>query len=348
MCAVALLTASGCGLLHRTEAKAATVKAVAVVNAVLPVDLTRVQPNELGMVPIIMYHDIKGKKPHGLAYPPAMFRQDLDWLYAHNYRPISLTQFVHGRIDSPAGMSPVILTFDDGLRSQCNYLGDNQLDPDCAVGIMQAFHDQHPDWPTRATFFVLTDEDPRLPPPFYQKEYAQEKMQFLVQNGYDIGNHTVHHLHMNRLGDTQVVSEIAGAVEGIHKYLPDYNVETIALPYGDFPKNRTLLVTGTANGITYHNLCAMNAAWMPSASPYLKGFDLYHIMRMTAGARAHQSRWWLDYLETNKAEKYISDGDPNTVTVPASAAGQVWKARLGKWGLHLRTYRGTALVATTT
>ena len=54
-------------------------------------------------------------------------------------------------------MSPVILTFDDALRGQFNYTADGKIDPDCAVGILDDFHAQHPDWPLKGTFFVLTD-----------------------------------------------------------------------------------------------------------------------------------------------------------------------------------------------
>lgn len=341
--ALALATASGCNQAHQSAANAAVAAAVPQVAAILPVNLTAIKPNEDGLVPIIMYHNIRGSQLRGMNCPPSEFRKDIEWLYNHNYRPISLTQFVQGRIDCPAGTTPVILTFDDGLRTQFNELGPGQVDPNSAVGILDAFHAEHPDWQTRATFFVLTDEDPKLPPPFYQKEYAEEKMRYLVKEGFDIGNHTVHHLHMNRISDDQVVYEIAGGVEGIHKYLPDYDVQTFALPYGDFPRNKKLVITGTSDGVTYNNLCAMDAAFMPSASVISKRFNPYRIQRMTAGNGVQQSRWWLAYLERNKGLKFVSDGDPNTITVPASRVRDINKAKLAKLHLHLRAYSGTKM-----
>jgi len=346
--AAAVLTvaaASGCSLLHRGEVKAAVIPPVQHVAAIQPLDLTKVQPNEAGTIPVIMYHDIKGTKIHGLQYPIAMFKQDLQWLYDHNYRPISLTEFVQGKIDCPAGKSPVILTFDDGLKSQFNFTNDGKIDPDCAVGIMDAFHAAHPDWSTRATFFVLTDEDPTKPPPFYQKAFAQGKLEYLVKEGYDIGNHTVHHPRMNKLSDDRVLAEIAGGVDGIHKYLPDYDVNTLALPYGYFPKNRKLVVQGESGGVKYHNICAMAAAWRPVPSPMDKAFTPYHLERIQAGVAEHESAWWLNELEKDKSQKFVSDGDPNTYTINAMASGQLDKSRLQSMHFHLRTYNGTQLVA---
>jgi peptidoglycan/xylan/chitin deacetylase (PgdA/CDA1 family) len=351
LAALAAAALPGCSWFHRFEAKAAVIAPLPApaqhADAMLPVDLTKVQPNEAGLVPVIMFHNIKGSvlNPAKLIYPVQMFRQDIQWLYDHNYRPISLTQFVQGKIDCPAGMTPVILTFDDALRSQFNFTADGQIDPNCAVGVLEAFHAAHPDWPLRGTFFVLTDEDPKLPPPFYQKEYAQGKLEHLVQDGFDIGNHTVHHRHMNHLSDSEVVSELAGAVAGIHRYVPDYDVDTLALPYGDFPKNRSLLVSGEAGGVSYHNLCAMAAAYRPTPSPMCKNFTPYHIERIRVGVNENESRYWLNWLVNHKSERFISDGDVNTYTINAMSIGLIDKARLEKLHFHLRTYNGTQMVA---
>src|SRR5580704_16050271 len=113
LAALAATALPGCSWFHRFEAKAAVIAPLPApaqhADAMLPVDLTKVQPNEAGLVPVIMFHNIKGSvlNPAKLIYPVQMFRQDIQWLYDHNYRPISLTQFVQGKIDCPAGMTPV-------------------------------------------------------------------------------------------------------------------------------------------------------------------------------------------------------------------------------------------------
>ncbi len=320
----------------------------------LPVDLTKVQPNEAGLIPILEYHDlVTTAKTTGYQYPAAAFRQDMEWLYDHNYRPISLDDYVNGKIDVPAGMSPVILTFDDALRGQFNYTDDGKIDPNCAVGILDDFHAKHQDWPLKGTFFVLTDVGTTLPPPFYQKAYAQGKMDYLLKDGFEVGNHTIHHLAgIRHWPDTRVEAELAGAVANIHSYLPNYNVDTLAMPYGVFPKNKKLVISGASGGQTYHNICALKAGADPAASPmgrdfYGHLFDPYYIPRIIPGAGKYTIRYWLALMEKDKNLKYVSDGDPNTFTVNAIAKGQINLPRLQKAHLHLRVYNGTQVSSTT-
>ncbi len=351
--AVLAASLSGCHLFHHPAVT--SVKKVTPVNQIapmLPVDLTKVQPNEAGLVPILEYHDIiKGTKTTGYQYPAAAFRRDIQWLYDHNYRPIGLTDYIQGHIDCPAGMSPVILTFDDALRGQFHYTADGKIDLDCAVGILDDFHAAHPDWPLKGTFFVLTNGDPKMPPPFYQAEYAQGKMDYLIKEGYEIGNHTIHHLMgMRHWPDARVEAELAGAVVNIHKFEPNYNVDTLALPYGVFPKNKKLVISGESGGVTYHNICALKAGADPAPSPmgkdfYGKPFNPYYLPRIIPGAGNYTIHYWLDLLEKEKALKYISDGDPNTYTVNAIEKGQINMARLKNGHFHLRTYNGTQLLA---
>ena len=348
---------SGCHLFHRGKTEVNVKPKVALVNQMtpmLPVDLTKVQPNEAGLVPILEYHDlVKGTKTRGYEYPEAAFRRDIQWLYDHNYRPVGLTDYVQGRIDVPAGMSPVILTFDDALRGQFNYTADGKIDPDCAVGILDDFHAKHPDWSLKGTFFVLTDGDPKLPPPFRQKAYAQGKMDYLVKEGYEIGNHTIHHLlGIRHWPDAKVEAELAGAVTDIHKYEPNYLVDTLALPYGVFPKNKKLVVSGESGGVAYHNICALKAGADPAADPmgkdfYGKPFNPYYLPRIIPGAGRYTIHYWLELMEKEKALKFISDGDPNTYTVNTIAEGQINRVKLKNSHFHLRTYNGTQIVSST-
>lgn len=339
----------GCRFGRRAEAPPppAVKKAAAPVVYSLPLDLSKVQPNEVGLVPILEYHDlVASSKAKDYQYPAASFQKDLDWLYAHGYRPVSLSDYVQGKMDVPAGMSPVILTFDDALRGQFHYTADGKIDPNCAVGMLDAFHVRHPDWPLKGTFFVLTDGDPHLPPAFYQKDYAQGKMEYLVKAGYEIGNHTIHHrAGIRHWTDVQVMAEFAGAVANIQKLLPGYTVQILALPYGVFPKNQKLVVSGESGGVKYHNICALLAGANPAPSPMSKKFNPYRLPRMIPGKGNFTLRWWLAKMEKNKAEKFVSDGDPNTYTVNQIAKGQLSAARLKNNHFLLRTYNGTQLLA---
>ena len=327
-----------------------------------PVDFAKIRPNEAGQVPILEYHNIiPSAKFGGYEYPAAEFRKDMEWLYAHHYRPITLADYVQGKIDCPAGMSPVILTFDDALVGQFIETAPGKVSPDCAVGILEALHAKHPDWPLRGTFFVLTDQDPKEPKPFTvphdsrlpnQDAFAQDKMTHLVQDGFEIGNHTLHHhMGMQHMSDAEVEAEFAGGFVGIHHYLPGYNIQTLALPYGVFPRNKSLVIRGQSGGVSYHHTCAMDAGWYPAPSPLDKGFKPYAVPRIipadahTAPGSLNTIRYWLAFLEAHKSEKFVSDGDPATYTVPASDLAKLNQAKLRKDGFHLREYSRKLLAA---
>ena len=337
---------SGCHHSASLKAQALKAKKPAAPLRSLPLDLAKVKPNEAGLVPILEYHDlVTTSKVTGYQYPIAAFRKDLDWLYAHHYRPISLSDYVNGKIDCPAGTSPVILTFDDALRGQFAYTPDGQIDPDCGVGVLDAFHVQHPDWPLRGTFFVLTDGDPHLPPAFYQKASSQAKMEYLVKEGFEIGNHTVHHrLGIRHWPDAQVEAEFAGAVVNIHKLLPGYPVQTLALPFGVYPRNQKLVISGQSGGQAYHNICALLAGAAPAPAPLSRKFNAYRLPRIIPGNVTFALRYWMDYLEAHKVLKFVSDGDPNTYTVRMADKSDMDMPRLQKEHFLLRVYSGTQIV----
>ena len=309
----------------------------------LPLDLSKGNPNELGLVPILEYHELTQTGAHagGYKYPLEGFRKDMERLYHLGYRPVGLTDFVTGHMDVPAGLSPVVITFDDALRGQLDFDSAGQVSPNCAVGVLEAMHAAHKDWPLKATFFVLPMMGTETY--FYQKEYSQQKLQWLASNGFELGNHTVHHLPgMRSFPDNRVQAEFAGGAALIDKYVPGYNVDTLALPFGVYPKNIQLVVSGASNGLTYHNICALKAGAGPALPPASKKFKPYLIPRMIPGNGLMEINWWLTYLEKHKGSLYISDGDLNTVTVPKADAGQVMMARLKKNGLNFRTYKPVA------
>src|ERR1051326_774702 len=96
-------------------------------------------PNEVGVVPILEYHDISPYEKY-MHRSITNFRRDLNRLYTEGYRPISMKEYLDNRIDLPVGLSPVLLTFDDARQSQFSYLPNGKLDPQCAVAILQELH----------------------------------------------------------------------------------------------------------------------------------------------------------------------------------------------------------------
>jgi peptidoglycan/xylan/chitin deacetylase (PgdA/CDA1 family) len=241
-----------------------------------------------------------------------------------------MSEYLENRIDLPLGKSPVLLTFDDSIESQFRYLPDGSLDPNCALGILEAFHKEHPDFPTKATFFVLPS---RL---FDQSGLREQKLQELVDKGFDIGNHTVTHRLLRRLPDTEVQKEIASAADRLQKIAPKARIETLALPGGVLPRNQALLKSGQWEGISYTNQATFLAGAEPSPPPASKKFKPMRLPRVLAVEEPMGITYWLNMLRDTPGMRYISDGDPNTITVPKFKADTVEKARLQ--GKNLRTY----------
>jgi peptidoglycan/xylan/chitin deacetylase (PgdA/CDA1 family) len=258
------------------------------------------------------------------------FRADLQRLYKLGYQPISLRDYVSNNINTSAGKSPVIFTFDDGTLGQFNYVdakGGPKIDPNCAVAIMDKFHGEHPDWPLEATFYVY------YPVPFRQKEFVADKLRRIVELGMDIGNHTYTHTRLDLESDAGAARELALSVKSAQAHAPGAIVDSIALPYGKGPKNKSLLRSGEHDGVKYHNIAALLVGAEPAPSPVSPKFDPYRLPRV----QAIQSEldMWLGYLEKHPEDRYISDGEPDTVTVPRELADGVAKERLGKKALRV-------------
>jgi hypothetical protein len=107
-------------------------------------------------------------------------------MYAAGFRPVNLSDVLDNAIDLPAGKSPIVLTFDDARKSQFHLIETDKaykIDPDCAVGILDAFHKRHSDWPMRATFFVLPKSRLTLEP-FGQPGLGPQKMSYLSSRAW--------------------------------------------------------------------------------------------------------------------------------------------------------------------
>ena len=77
-----------------------------------------VHADELGAVPVLMYHQLVASPKGDYDQTPAQFRTELEQLYTHGYRTVTAADLVAGRIDIPAGKHPMVLTFDDSTVSQ--------------------------------------------------------------------------------------------------------------------------------------------------------------------------------------------------------------------------------------
>lgn len=303
-------------------------------------------PNELGKIPILMYHSIGGEPEfangprydiHGLNIAPDTFRNQLQLMYDASWYPVNMRDVLTARLNVPKGKTPVVLTFDDARPSQFRLLKNGAIDPDCAVGILEAFHKTHPDWPCRATFYVLP-ESTYNGVPFDQDGLETKKLRFLAQRGYELANHTTSHRSLASLSADTLRWEMAESVRYFKRQVPQATMETMALPYGIAPQNPALwdaLLDGAQGGTRYHNRCILLAKGGPNFAPADKRFDRLRVTRITS-MPGEIERWLQMPASDQPYPLYVSDGDPKTVTIPAAEQGLVLRRRLAGARLIVR------------
>ena len=265
---------------------------------------------------ILEYHKIDYPE-HRWTRTPENFRRDLETLYTRGYRLVNLNDVLDAKIATPAGTTPVVLTFDDSSPGQFRYVqraGTVEVDPKSGLGVLEAFVAHHPDFGRAATFYVLpgASRPNRL---FDQPEYEAKKLQYLVSRGYEIGNHTLWHANLGKYDELTVRGQIAGAQQWIQRSVPGYRIRTLALPHGVYPRNVAWALTGEAKGVAYRHDAILMVAGGAAPSPFARSFDPTRLPRIQAIDQ--DLGQWLAYFEKNPGERYVSDGNPSAVTIPA-------------------------------
>lgn len=278
-------------------------------------DLATIRPNELGWVLVLEYHLILPGEDNIYNRTPNSFRADLEWLHRNDYYPIRFRDLTAGTIDIPAGKSPVVLTFDDSDISQFRMLEDGSVDPETAMGILLDFAEEHPDFPPVAVFFPLLDVDAPQRILFGQPEYADQKLKMIVALGGEVGSHTVSHERLDLVSEARIRWQLAFSARWLEERIGDgYQVISLSLPFGMYPLNEDLIRGGESEGVSYAFTGAAEVAGGAERSPYADGFDPYHIAR--AQAVPNYIEFIYATFENRPTLKYVSDGDPRTLTIP--------------------------------
>ncbi|PXX58176.1 polysaccharide deacetylase [Nocardia tenerifensis] len=317
---LAFAAAAGCSA-HPVDAGPA---AAALPSSSPAPDPAAVGADELGVVPVLMYHQLAAAPVSEYDQTPEKFRAELDRLYRENYRPVTASAFVSGVIDLPAGAHPVVLTFDDSTLSQLSFTADGKVAPETAVGILEQFRAEHPDFAPTATFYVNNQpfaDDPRALP-------------WLVAHGYEIGAHTATHANLAQLDSAGVQRELADNVRAIGSATPG-RVRTMALPLGISPAERALATSGSWDGTNYAFEAVMLVGSEPAPSPY-GALDPTAVPRIRSGATPvdFDSTYWLDRLAANPGQRYTSDGNPQRISFPAHESGALHP----KWSGQAMSY----------
>ena len=297
-------------------------------------------PNELGRIPIVEWHQV-GDADGSYRVSRARFLAELTALHARGYVPIALDDLLSGRIDLPAGTSPVLFTFDDSSPSQFRYRlrGDRlEVDSSSALGILEGFLAQHPDWSPRGVFCLLPAADAGHA--FFgdkgidgqQTAWRFPKLRHLVARGYELCNHTLWHARLDKASSALVREQLARGVMAIDSAVPGYRVRALALPYGLWPKDRSLAVAGewtppprrggapSRAPVRYRHEAVFLVAGGPARSPHDPAFDPLALPRVPLQGGTSLTRT-LDALDRpGPQSRYVSDGNPATVARPATGA----------------------------
>lgn len=286
--------------------------------------------DELGEIPIMMYHGIHNKNNNDTNYTGGnvdkdgyqrtseAFRNDLEFYYQKGYRMIRLDDYIEGEIDVELGKSPIILTFDDGLSNNILVNGLDEkgnliIDENCAIGILESFKKKYPDFNVTATFFVNGGL-------FQQQEYNDKILNWLVEHGYDIGNHTYNHVNFIKVDSIKSQEEVGKMYDLFDKLIPNKYVNIIALPFGSpyslDHENMNYIFNSYYNGKNYITKAALRVGWEAESSPFSLDFNPKFLKRI----RAYDNNGIEFDIEMNfkllESTRYISDGNIKKIVVP--------------------------------
>lgn len=142
-------------------------------------------------VPVLMYHVIANPPPSAqlpeLFVDPKTFDQQMQWLRSHGFAGVSLNQvydawFKGGELPE----KPIVVSFDDGYRGQYVYARPELR----RLG-----------WPGVLSLIVRTVEEPN-------GELSPQMVQSLINDGWELDSHTIHHLDVSQLSGSQLQQEV--------------------------------------------------------------------------------------------------------------------------------------------
>jgi peptidoglycan/xylan/chitin deacetylase (PgdA/CDA1 family) len=168
--------------------------AVGVALACLPATVAG-SPTAAGRrpVPILMYHviapPISGAPFPDLYVPKPEFAAQMLWLHAHGFRAVTLEQvYRYWRGQGPLPARPVVLTFDDGYRS--DYLA--------ARPVLRSLH-----WPGVLNLAVHNEHR--------SWGLGARQIRGLLAAGWELDSHTINHLDLTGLDAAQLQHEVTGS-----------------------------------------------------------------------------------------------------------------------------------------
>ena len=160
---------------------------------------------------------------------------------------------------------------------------------------------------------------------FNQPEYDEKIIRWLVDNGYEVGNHTMGHNNFSNIDSVKTQEVVGYMYDKLEGIVGDKYSKIVALPFGS-PYNKShdnykYIINGSYNGVEYETDAALRVGWEPEVSPFNKDFDKTFLKRCRAydnNGVDFDIEMTLRILDKNR---YISDGNMDTVVTNSENSG---------------------------
>ena len=170
-------------------------------------------------VPVLMYHSISTDSENSNCVSQEQFTEEMEWLYRHNYHPLTMEEFEQSLTQgAPVPENPILITLDDGYSD--NY--------QTAWPILKqyGFH---------ATFFIISNS---VSPDSIDWDQLSE----LVSQGNSIGSHSVHHYDLATLTDKQQEYELRESKQVLEDHLGT-EIKAFCFPSGKYNEKTLSLLS---------------------------------------------------------------------------------------------------------
>lgn len=283
------------------------------------------KPNEMGDIPVIMYHSIEDNPPSAYQRSIEGFKKDLAYMYEHDFVTISNKDYIDFNIDIPEGKTPILITFDDGEVGTFDLVRneDGSLSPreNTAIYLMEEFYKEHPDFGHNAILFINGHAGTFHDSKSDSSVTLEEKIVWLFDNGYEVSNHTSGHLNMSKSDTNEIQKQIATVDKQIKEIKPDAVLNSIAYPFGARPKDADWTITnGSYDGYSYsYQIGFREGPSKPRFYPIISmNFEPMNVPRLRGNEGELGDMWsYFESYEKQPSLRFVSDGDKNTLTVPS-------------------------------
>ena len=216
----------------------------------------------------------------------------------------------------PKGRSPVVLTFDDATNNQIAFGAEGETRPGLGGrDPARTSRRRHSDFPATGTFYVPRNAfegngataAPDVPVAARARLRARQP-------------HEGSHRRSNTLGATGVQRQLVLGQPLLSDRLPGYRPTTMALPLGALPHPASLAIERPLG----RRVVPLRGVFLSARSRPVAVFDEVGPGRDPAHphepALARRTDFtagmWLDLLERNPGLRYVSDGNPATISFP--------------------------------